>query len=328
MAARCPNRATSATQRALLAAGVASCLVAFANAARADDAQEFEVAKTRFDVAEYAEATRLFTTMLDPEVAPCAKGPTSGTGQCRLMDPDLIERARALDAAALVALGRGAEADAQFEKILRNNPTYAPNPAVLPTVVIDRFNKVKARLKPELDRIFYDKVEKDRLAKLNAQHLREADQKWIEEISRLASTERVVEKNSRLVALLPFGVGQFQNGDKGYGWGFLVGEVLLGGASIATGLIEARYIASASDLGVDRDRLRTLIDNVKVANIACFAAWAGVSAIGIVQAQVVFVPERAVTRTRPIPPRPTVPEVVPTVGLLPGGGSFGIVGRF
>lgn len=324
---RPPLGAKSTSARVIAAVGAVSCLVALSSRASADDAQEFDVAKNRFEVSEYAEAVRLFTALLEPETAACAKGPTDGKCQCRLTDPDLVERARALDAASLVALGKGPEADVQFEKILRSNPSYAPNPAVLPPVVIDRFGQVRTRLKPELEKIFGANAEKVRQDKLAAQRARDAERKWIEELERLASEERIVEKSSRAVALLPFGVGQFQNGDRGYGAAFLASEVLAAGASIVSGVIEMRYGASASVPGVDKVKLGTDITAAQTVNIASFATAATLAVVGIVHAQITFVPERLVKRQRPLPPRPKA-AVAPTVSIVPGGAGLGLSGSF
>ncbi len=327
MSARRPShRATKAPARIFTALGAFFWLVSGATPAAADDTQEFQNAKTRFDVGEYAEAVRLFTTMLDLKRDACAKGPTSG--QCRLADAELIERARAFDTAALVALGRGPEADTQIKDILLNNPTYTPNPTELPIVVIDRFTKVRTDMKPELDKKLQEKAERDRLAKLAVQRATDAEKKWIDDIQRLASEERFVQRNSRALALVPFGVGQFQNGDRGYGVAFLVAEALLGGASIASGVVELSYIASASDAGVAKAQLGANIATVKTVNVAAFSAWITVSLLGIAQAQAAFVPERVEVRSRPIPPRPKIPAVAPTLSMLPGGVGVGLVGRF
>ena len=123
----------------------------------ADDQQAFELAKNPFDAGQFAEAHARLSALLDPELPACDPS-TSATGRCRIADPDLVERARALDAASLLALKRDAEADAQIAKILRHNPLYAPNPAMFPQEVIDRFTNLTAGLRPELEDIARQKA--------------------------------------------------------------------------------------------------------------------------------------------------------------------------
>ena len=59
----------------------------------------------------------------------------------------------------------------------------------------------------------------------------------------LASQESVVVRHSRWIAALPFGVGQFQNGQEGLGYALLVSEALLAGASITSGVIYMELLA-------------------------------------------------------------------------------------
>ena len=115
-----------------------------ASVCRADDAQELELAKNRFNAGQYEEAHQQFARLLTPSLPGCDKGPSGG---CRLTDPDLIERTRVLDAASLIALKRLALADAQIEIVLRQNPAYAPSPALFPQEVVDRFTEVRGRLR-------------------------------------------------------------------------------------------------------------------------------------------------------------------------------------
>src|SRR6185436_15869271 len=115
-------------------------------------------------------------------------------------------------------------------------------------------------------------------------------------------TERVVDKNSRLIALVPFGVGQFQNGDVAWGFVFGVSQALAGGSSIITGVIADNLSAAdTSKPDVDLEGLRTQRDAVVTGNRIAFALWAASTVIGIVQAQIAFVPEKVTYRQRPIP---------------------------
>src|SRR5262249_10125461 len=155
---------------------------------RADDAQELELAKNRFDAGQYDEAHARFVVLLDAKLSTCDHGPS---GACRIADPDLIERARALDAASLIALKRIPEAEARIEAILRSNPTYVPNPALFPQEVVDRFTEVRGRLRDELSKEAADRAAKELKARLADQQAKEAEERWIDELEQLAGKQRI-----------------------------------------------------------------------------------------------------------------------------------------
>src|SRR5262249_35979026 len=107
----------------------------------------------------------------------------------------------------LLALKHDAEADAQIARIFRQNPQYAPNPAMFPQEVIDRFSVVRGGLRAELEALMQQKAREELAKRVAAQKAREADEKWIAELQRLAGEERRVEPNSRWIAMVPLGVG-------------------------------------------------------------------------------------------------------------------------
>lgn len=340
-----PSAAPAARYAHALAAAVGAVALTFAGAARADDAQEFELAKTRFDAGQYDEAAARFAAMLDPATPPCDRGPTDAESKpCRLGDPDLVERARGLAAAALIALRRSEDADVYIQEILLENPAYAPNPAVFQPEVIDRFTAVRARIRVQIEVAAKRKAEEQRQARLRADRERAEERRWIAELSRLAARERVVEPHSRWIAMLPFGVGQFQNGDEGLGWFFLVGQALSGGTSIVSALVLTGYqgvdVTSKTTVpsnsvnqpvhqNVDIAELNSRINAVTSVNRVAFGAWAALTVAGVVHAQLSFVPDRVTFRPRPIPPPPPSFSAKPTISVLPGGGVFaGVHGRF
>jgi tetratricopeptide (TPR) repeat protein len=291
---------------------------------RADDAAEFELAKSRFDAGKYDEAHDRLAVLVDPQRPTCDHGPSGG---CRIADADLLERARSLDAAALIALKRIPEAEAEIETILRANPTYVPNPALFPQEVVDRFTEVRGRLRDELAKEAADRAAKALKAHLTEQQIKEADEKWIGDLEQLAGAERVVEKHSRWIAALPLGIGQYQNGDIALGIVFSVSQVLLGATSV-TGAAIVSSLAGIDTRNCPRPCLAALAESTKKAKLVnqiSFGAWIGATVIGVVQAQIAFVPEKVTMRPRPIPPRP---KVTPSVSILPGGAALGLVGQF
>ncbi|NUQ78144.1 MAG: hypothetical protein HUU21_31820 [Polyangiaceae bacterium] len=341
--ARLRGRTVSRAGRVGLAVVTGLFIGSLTRAAGADEAQELELGKNRFDAGQYEEAVKRFTTMLDPSVAPCEKSAPKKSGRCRLTDKVLIERARAFAAASLVALGRIPEADAHIETIFRQNPTYAPNPALFPFEVIDRFTEVKARIRAELEAIARKEAEIALQKRLAEQKAEEDKRRWLAEIQRLAGQERVVQKNSRLVAAVPFGVGQFQNGSPGLGWFFAISEAVTGAAALTFAGVFSYYVSIDlttidPDTGapVDRAALNSAMRTAATLNQVAFGTWAALTVAGIVQAQIAFVPEVVTTVKRPVPkPPPTLDErksapvsMVPVVSVVPGGAGLGVVGRF
>lgn len=332
------SRALLAPRR-LAAAAVGALALLFAGPARADDMQQFELAKTRFDAGNYEEAVNRFAEMLDPANAPCERGATEAEGKpCRISDPVLVERARGLAVAALVALRRTGEADAYIEQILLDNPVYSPNPAVFQPEVIDRFTAVRARIRARIEEMTQQKAEAQRAERLRVERSREDERRWVAELRRLAGRERVVERNSRWTAMLPFGVGQFQNGDEGLGWFFLVSQAVAGGTSIVSALALSSYenvdvtprpsTPGSPAQAVDIDALNRRIGTAAAVNRVAFGAFATLVAAGIAHAQITFVPERVSFRTRRVPPPPPSFTVAPTISVLPGGLYAGLLGRF
>lgn len=341
MAARSPGGGRTAARRPrsrVLGQGGAAALAALAfvaaiapsRRALADDAQALELAKNPFDAGQYAEAHARLSAILDPTLPPCDAGP-SPTGHCHLTDLDLIERARALDAASLLALRRDSEADVLIGAILRRNPNYGPSPAMFPQEVIDRFTTVRLSLAAELRSILEQRELDEARKQLAARKAREAEEKWIAEIARLAARERWVEPNSRWIALVPFGIGQFQNGEVRLGILFAAGEAALGGASLVTVALVNRLAAinpnqpTYGNRPIDFPAINSQMSTLTAVNRVTFAAWGALTLAGIVQAEVAFVPERVTYHDRVIPPRP---RIVPVVAPQAGGAVIGLAGTF
>src|SRR5262249_33273139 len=151
---------------------------------------------------------------------------------------------------------------------------------------------------------FFDDVRRRQAEKLRAveEREREANERARKEEERKNAAararaqrvyvDRVVERHSRFIALLPFGAGQFQNGQLGKGIAFGVGELAVAATSIGTWAalsFDARY-AYDPNKGVrtfpasDYNRVITLT-GFQLGSAAAFYAlvvW------GIIDAQVLF----------------------------------------
>ena len=320
------------TGRFVLSALLGSALFMTASSALADDLQQFELGKTRFDGGEYDKAAERFAAMLDPAQTPCAQLPPNATATCRLTDVDVIERARALYAASLVALDRNDEADTQIGEILRKNFQFSPDPAAFPQKVVDRFTVVRGRLRQELEAEQEKRAQQEREQRVATERAKQAEEKWLANVLRAASEERVVTKNSRFIAALPFGVGQFQNGNSSLGTAFVISEALLGTITLVTSQTYTYYASFDPTKGTEAERA-LLVTNQLFSlrtNQVGFGAFAVVAITGIIQAQVAFVPEIVTVRKRAVPPRPTVTSlrVFPILGSPQDMTGIGLSGTF
>lgn len=299
----------------LLAAMALLGVIVLARPAAADEQADFEKARNAYLARQFDEADNRFRVLLDK------RSPT------RLSDGNLVGQARMFYGATLFALGKSKEAEEQFEVLLDYEPMYEPDPLSFPTQVVNLFIDVRARIRERLRRNAEAnaKREAERRAQEEAERLRQ--QTRVELLEKLASEETLVHRNSRWVALLPFGVGQFQNGERALGWFFLGAE----GVLVATTLISAPvYLAQSSSAAEARSRRDSFreqqylerADDARVVNLVANGALYLTALAGIVQAQVAFVQE-----TREIRPRRITtangPVFRPFAAPTPAAGSEG-----
>ncbi len=322
----------TAPRRALVGGLFAASILLLGVPCRGDEAQEFEVAKARIDRGKYDEAAKLFEVLLDPSRPVCGAGVTSGG--CRVSDADLIERARGLYVACLVALGAFDAADDQIAKMLRENPAFSPSPAVFPAEVIDRFTMMRGRMREELDILVRERAEKERQRREAEAQSREAERKRVAELERLAGQETLVQTRSRWIAAVPFGVGQIQNDDVALGLVLGGTELAAGVVSIVTAVIVYDYASvdtketvelpdGTTRLVYDEEAIDQSIRDTKLVNRIAFGTFLGLAVAGVVEAQVSFKPESTTVRKRPVPT-----AVGPSVSVSDDGVNLGIVGRF
>ena len=283
--------------------------------------QQFELAKSRYDAGNYAEAVERFAKLLD-----------DGSAEY-LTDPKLRRVARPFYAAALIALDRVDEADAVIAQTLRDDPSYSPTPGLFPQRVTDRFIAMRAHMRQELEDLARKRFEEERRLQLAKERARAAHEKWIAQMSELARQETVVSERSRFVATLPFGAGQFQNDDVELGWFFAVSEVLGAATSIASaavafnyGAVDCRtYVDEDTGLPADCQQLEQSYDTASWVNWISFGTTMALVAAGIIEAHASFEAESTTTREREVPPRP---PVEPVVSWQEGGVMVGLHGHF
>ena len=249
------------------------------------------------EAAKYEECVARLSRLLD------AKNPHP------LTDPQILESARLYHATCLIGLGKNEQADVPLRAAIRKNPQMRPpDSLVFPPRVVDRFLKLREEYYKELRSADKDAIERaEREAKARQQ--KESEQwAYMLMLERVAREEVVVEKHSRYMALVPFGVGQFQNGNPVLGWTFLATEAALSVVSLTSLAVYSniknqadRYEARGQNPSPD---VNTRLPNWYLAMNLSTYTLLGVAALGIVEGQLSFVPEVRRVRERPLPKLP------------------------
>jgi tetratricopeptide (TPR) repeat protein len=289
-------RALARFARVLLAGGGApfdwlvllGCLTLAVSVVRADDLTDFDHARALYVKRNYAGAATALKVLV-------------GTDPPRVTERLLILESRKYLAASLLFLGQRDEARTQFRLLLAMEPFYALDPLAFPTEVLALFEKVKGDLEVQLAEARIEQERQRAELQRLAQERAEQERKSLERLFTLAQESQVVERNSRWIATIPFGVGQFQNGHKSFGMALAVLQGLAAAGSIATFIGHERVADDRPD--------RTQVDDKeaeetrwRTANQATFGVFAALAVIGIIDAHARFVPGRTSSRKRPLPP--------------------------
>jgi len=313
-------------------------LLAWPGVVRADDFDDIELAREHYKNGNYEEAIELFKKVLDKPIEP-------GTPRAKERH-SLYIRARPIYAAALIGLGQADLADEVILTQLRDDPYYKDKiPRGLPPALTERFIRVYGTHKAELEAL-RNSLESNKQSEIEQlEQIRKAKEARLLKLEKLAGEERVIEHNSRLVAMAPFGVGQFQNDDIGLGVFFLAGEVAFIAATIATAAVfqedKEEFITNCTGLlsvepreegvaPIDCVASEAKLDGLQIANWVTFGSAVVLAIAGIIEAQVSIETEKVVVKKRAIPPRVTSPpvEVRPMGGATDTGFVFGVQGRF
>jgi hypothetical protein len=287
----------AAGRRVWMLLGVVLTLSLPAGELRADERGRLEMAVSRFKAADYDKALVLLEEILSK--------PSDPKDEKRAA---LLNEARPIYAAVLIWLEREADGDAIILSHLRTDPFYSPPPGEFHPKVVERFIKVRSDHRAELDEA-KRAIQLERQRAIAEEQARKGNlAKRIAALERLASEERIVHRRSRWVAMAPFGIAQFQNGDHTLGVLFAVGQGLAVAASIASGVV-------AQDLSITRcdtpdpvtgqvvvcPELKQQFATARTANWVSGGMLAALVIGGIVQAQVVFEPDRTEIRKRILP---------------------------
>jgi hypothetical protein len=167
--------------------------------------EEFARGRTAFFRAEYGRAIEILRPLLYPEL--------------RLETEDEAVQAHRMLAVAYLFENQPDEARREFRKLLELRPDYRLDPLLDPPRVVDFFNEVV-------------KEQAGDVAAVEARRRRREADRAARRQEDGAPVIRRVEKRSLVVALLPFGAGQFQNGERRKGWAFFAAESALAATSL------------------------------------------------------------------------------------------------
>jgi hypothetical protein len=182
---------------------------------------ELKRAKDRFEFGAWADCAGTLRPFL-------AREPS-------LTDDEAVEAWKLLGISEY-HLGDKAAARTAFVNLLSFDPDYGLDPFLVPPPIVEFFDKVKKEHEPELAPL----RERKRALKEQQRLAEEAKRRLLaEEQARNGPPTKVIRVQERVYALnwMPFGIGQFQNGEKSKGTLFAVSELTL--AAINVGAIVA-----------------------------------------------------------------------------------------
>jgi tetratricopeptide (TPR) repeat protein len=286
----------------LLVAGLAAQVAA-------DELSDFESARRNYDKQSYNKAARGFESLVGGAVP-------------RARNPVVRLESRKYLGATYLFLGKEEDAREQFRLLLEEDPEYDIDPVAFPGAVVTAFKEVKSDVTLELER--RTAVEQARRQRERADELEELieQQQRIRGLEELATVETVEKVNSRWIAALPFGIGQFQNEDRQLGIMFAVTESAFLAASIAT-FIGHNSLRDENPSPDELDRARRIERALRIGNWVSVGALLSFYVAGVVEAEVRFKPVIRSTRERELPdelrsPQSNGPQFRLELGLTGG----------
>lgn len=266
-----------------------SCLLG-ARPARAQPYASFQRAQEAWARGEYEEVVRLLEPLVGGEIP------------SRVIRGDrvLVRESRKYLGAAYVLTGEEAHGREQFEALLRAEgdelAEYDLESAIFPSEVHEVFDAVRERLLREREARREAREARERAAETRRRAA-------LLDLVALAQTDEVEVEHDPLLAWVPFGAGQFQNGNEGLGWFFAVGQataLALSFASLAAWLpLEEQYACARGFECAPPDT--GLLRTFHVSTFVFGGAFVALAVAGIVEAHLSFVPSHTVRRERPVP---------------------------
>jgi len=301
---------------ALLAALVAAAALMVPQLASASAESELQKARDAFEYGDYERAREGAEDLLRRNVLS--------------RDEQLIDANRIVALAYLYGKSpdRKEKATRYFLQLLSIEPEYRLDPFFTPPAAVEFFDTVRRDHEEQLAPI----REQRRVAKEARRAEELARQRFLDEQARAAARANegavsVVERRHLALVFLPFGAGQFQNGDTTAGTILASIQLVAGTASVASFLAVHDLSAGGKVRRADLPLARNL-DTIKWSTAAIFyLAWG----YGVVQAWNRFEPEVSVGVVEPATaasPASGPPRIVPVVSADEDGATLGLSMRF
>jgi hypothetical protein len=222
-------RRALAVAAALAAAAPASAQQAERQRLESEDAaaEQVRLAQRDFEYGDYAKVAQRLAGLV--EVG-------------RFETPELRARAYTLLGEALLLQNppREVEAHRAFLEVLFLDPDTELDPFYVPPRVIAFFEREKKELEPQIAPLRAQRrAEKEARRRAFEEEAQRRRQEETERRLRAIqpNVERTVVQHEFWVSLLPFGLGQLQNGDRTLGYTLATLEVIFGAASVGSALL-------------------------------------------------------------------------------------------
>jgi hypothetical protein len=300
-----PRRPPSTLAWALCALGTLLGLTGHAQA----QAREFQAARDAYEAGDYARVVEL--------LEPLAGGEVPGEVVV-ISDPILMRESRKYLGAAYVLTGDTRRGRAQLEALLRAEgedfERYRLDPAAFPSAVHRVFDQVRSELVAEAAAA---EAVRERDRQQRAQERRDA----MLTLVQMAQEPTVEVQNDPLLAWVPFGAGQFQNGNDGLGLFFAIGEgiSLAGNVALAATWLPL-YTQYEASLRFEAPEVsQSLLVGLWATNLVLGIVFVVLAVAGIIEAHVDFVPTRTRRQLRTLPP-----DVLQQLELVGTPGGIGL----
>jgi tetratricopeptide (TPR) repeat protein len=269
-------------------------MATFALPVAADELSDFESARRSYDKQSYAKAARGLESLVGGVV------PRAANSVVRL-------EARKYLGATYLFLGKKDAAQEQFRLLLEEDPDYDIDPVAFPEAVVQTFQEVQEKASAErARRAALERARKKRERSEEVEDLIRQQQR-IEALEKLASEQTIEKVNSRWIAAIPFGAGQFQNENRKLGIMFATTESAFLAASIAT-FIGHNSLRDENPGPSEIDRARRVEKALRIGNWVSVGALLSFAIAGVVEAEVRFRPVIRSTRPRELPDELTRPQ--------------------
>ncbi|MCB9593870.1 MAG: hypothetical protein H6719_14145 [Sandaracinaceae bacterium] len=269
--------------------------------------EDFRQAREAYANGDTAEVLRL----LEPLV---------GSAVPSIGDHVMAREARKYLAAAHVLSGAVERGEQQFRWLLAENRDQLRTMQLDRRVFIQEVREVFERIQAEM-------IAAEEEAQQDAEATRAAAQERRREalVALLAQAQEdvVVVENDELPMFVPFGVGQFVNGDEELGWLFALSEGAFVLAAFATQ--SAAWYINANLREMDGRIVRgydALLGGLSIANLVTAAVFVVLAVAGVIEARLSWQPTRTIRRRREIDP-----EILDRLELGLGDGA-GVGFRF